>query len=56
MCTADDHAELKQDRARLLTETVGYEPQRAADGSVLVYLRTCRRCGSTLCLEDDPET
>ncbi len=56
MCTSADHTNLKQDPARLLTETVVHEPQRDAKGEVAFYLRTCRRCGSTLCVMEDPET
>ena len=51
-CPTEIHDELKSDHHRLLTETVPVGAQ-TYKGAVLVYLRNCLTCKSTLGLEYD---
>jgi hypothetical protein len=50
MCTIG-HADMKSDLAALRQHTVAVAPQCDDDGTVLLYLRNCLRCGSTICIE-----
>lgn len=51
-CTSG-HQDVKADTEKLRATTTHLGVQRDTTGEVLLYLRNCHSCGSTLCIEPD---